>query len=82
MTRTNATILKIGLGVVESIGLSITFWRKNSEVYRAEYPREIESSGAGTRQALKSKVTWIAALFFFTLGVEGELRYLALETPT
>lgn len=54
--------------------MNLAFWRKNKAAYHAEYPRDIESSGAGTRQALKSKVTWLASLFLFTyMGVEGEL---------
>ncbi|KAH7121757.1 major facilitator superfamily domain-containing protein [Dactylonectria estremocensis] len=59
----------IGIAVVELIGLTITFWHKTGAVYAAEHAHE--SSGAGTREALKSKVTWLASLFFFAyMGVE------------
>ncbi|CRK22568.1 hypothetical protein BN1708_013447, partial [Verticillium longisporum] len=54
-----------------SLGLTITFWHKTGAVYRAEHPRQDGAKGAGTKDALKSKVTWMCALFFFTyMGVE------------
>jgi fucose permease len=63
--------LQIGLSVLELIGLSSFFWRNNGASYRAQHARESES-GAGTREALKSKVTWLCAAFFFCyMGVEG-----------
>lgn len=42
------------------------------QVYRDEHASESESStGAGTREALRSPVTWLCSLFFFTyMGVE------------
>ncbi|KAG7141249.1 hypothetical protein HYQ46_007855 [Verticillium longisporum] len=53
------------------VGLTITFWHKTGAVYRAEHPRQDGAKGAGTKDALKSKVTWMCALFFFTyMGVE------------
>ncbi|KAI5459001.1 major facilitator superfamily domain-containing protein [Mariannaea sp. PMI_226] len=59
----------VGMSAVELVGLTVTFWPKNGDVYRAEHTHE--SSGAGTREALKSKVTWLAAVFFFAyMGVE------------
>jgi fucose permease len=62
--------------VLELVGLTITFWHKNGAAYRAEHMHGGEDSGAGTREALKSKVTWLCALFFFTyMGVEGAFRY-------
>ncbi|KAL6364696.1 hypothetical protein LRP88_00667 [Fusarium phalaenopsidis] len=61
----------IGISVVELVGLAVTFWHKTGEVYRAEHVRENDSGGAGTREALKSKVTWLCSLFFFAyMGVE------------
>ncbi|KAM5353488.1 hypothetical protein ACJ41O_000138 [Fusarium nematophilum] len=63
--------LMIGISVVEWVGLTLTFWHKTGAVYRAEHANESESEGAGTREALKSKVTWLCALFFFAyMGVE------------
>ncbi|ETI24571.1 hypothetical protein G647_03940 [Cladophialophora carrionii CBS 160.54] len=63
-----------GASVLEFIGLTATFWRKTGEVYRLEHPRgETEAKGGRTREALKSKITWICSLFFFTyMGVEGK----------
>ncbi|KAH6962065.1 major facilitator superfamily domain-containing protein [Ilyonectria sp. MPI-CAGE-AT-0026] len=61
--------IMVGIAVVEFIGTSINFWHKTGAVYNAEHAHE--SSGAGTREALKSKVTWVASLFFFAyMGVE------------
>lgn len=62
--------LMVGLAGLELVGLTIVFWRKTGSVYRAEHSHN-ESSGAGTTEALKSKVTWLCALFFFAyMGVE------------
>ncbi|KAI8652232.1 MFS domain-containing protein [Fusarium keratoplasticum] len=61
----------IGISVVEWIGLTVTFWHKTGAAYRAEHELGPEVLGAGTREALKSKVTWLCALFFFAyMGVE------------
>ncbi|KAH6867610.1 major facilitator superfamily domain-containing protein [Thelonectria olida] len=61
----------ISISVVEWVGLTVTFWHKTGAAYRAEHASGPESSGAGTRDALKSKVTWLCALFFFAyMGVE------------
>lgn len=58
--------------MVEWAGLTVTFWQKTGAVYRAEHARENQDGGAGTRAALKSRVTWLCSLFFFAyLGVEG-----------
>jgi hypothetical protein len=60
----------VGISAIELVGLTISFWHKTGQVYRAEHAHE--SSGAGTREALRSKVTWLASLFFFAyMGVEG-----------
>lgn len=62
---------------LEFVGLVIFFWDKTGAVYRAEHAREnadAGTAGAGTREAMKSKVTWLCALFFFAyMGVEGKL---------
>ncbi|GJC87118.1 bypass of stop codon protein 6 [Colletotrichum liriopes] len=62
----------VGASVLEFVGLVITFWPKTGAVYRAEHAHENEGQGgAGTRVALKSKVTWLCSLFFFAyMGVE------------
>ncbi|KAH8779881.1 major facilitator superfamily transporter [Diaporthe sp. PMI_573] len=67
----NYYYLMIGMSVFEWVGLTITFWQKTGAMYRAEHARENQDGGAGTRVALKSKVTWLCSLFFFAyLGVE------------
>ncbi|KAI6780929.1 Bypass of stop codon protein-like protein [Emericellopsis cladophorae] len=62
----------IGISVLELVGLTVTFWRKTGEVYRKQHERANSSQGgAGTRVALKNKVTWLCAVFFFCyMGVE------------
>lgn len=61
---------------LEFVGLVIFFWDKTGAAYRAEHANEnaeAGAAGAGTREAIKSKVTWLCALFFFAyMGVEGE----------
>lgn len=60
------------MSVLEGVGLIITFWHKTGAVYREEHRHDDSEGGAGTRVALKSKVTWLCSLFFFTyMGVEG-----------
>lgn len=65
----------IGASVLEWVGLTLTFWHKTGAVYRLEHPNEDsggeEKKGGRTREALKSKITWICAAFFFTyMGIE------------
>ncbi|KAH8180263.1 major facilitator superfamily protein [Sarocladium implicatum] len=63
--------IMVGISVLELVGLTTFFWRRTGEVYRAEHKDESESTGAGTREALKNKVTWLCAVFFFAyMGVE------------
>ncbi|KIW29516.1 uncharacterized protein PV07_05329 [Cladophialophora immunda] len=60
-----------GASALEFVGLSMMFWHKTGEVYRIEHPRDTEASGGRTREALKSKITWICSAFFFTyMGIE------------
>ncbi|KAK6218632.1 major facilitator superfamily transporter [Colletotrichum tabaci] len=68
----NYYYVMVGAAVLELVGLVITFWPKTGAVYRAEHAHENEGQGgAGTRVALKSKVTWLCSLFFFAyMGVE------------
>ena len=69
--------------MLEFIGLSITFWHKTGQVYRIEHPRENEATGGRTKEALKSKITWLCSAFFFTyMGIEGNLplqRYAEIQ---
>ncbi|KAK1573166.1 major facilitator superfamily transporter [Colletotrichum navitas] len=62
----------VGASVLELVGLAITFWPKTGAMYRAEHAHENEGQGgAGTRIALKSKVTWLCSVFFFAyMGAE------------
>ncbi|KAL0932607.1 major facilitator superfamily transporter [Colletotrichum truncatum] len=61
----------VGMSVLELVGLTVFFWQKTGAVYRAEHAHEDQEGGAGTRVALKSKVTWLCSLFFFAyMGVE------------
>lgn len=58
--------------MLELVGLSLTFWHKTGELYRREHPREPDSTDGRTKEALKSKITWLCAAFFFVyMGVEG-----------
>ncbi|GAB0134122.1 hypothetical protein EsDP_00002507 [Epichloe bromicola] len=60
----------VGVSVLELVGLTISFWDKPGSVYRAEHSRD-SSDGTGTRDAIRSKVTWLCAAFFFAyMGVE------------
>ena len=74
---------KIGASALEFFGLSATFWHKTGEVYRVEHPRGPEEKGGRTREALKSKITWLCAAFFFTyMGIEGtrSVPFFSLDT--
>lgn len=68
---------------LEFVGLVIFFWDKTGAAYRAEHASENAEAGApsaGTREAMKSKVTWLCALFFFAyMGVEGTLALCVLQ---
>lgn len=68
--------IQIGMSGLEFVGLVIFFWDKTGAAYRAEHANEnaeAGAAGAGTREAMKSKVTWLCALFFFAyMGVEGK----------
>lgn len=61
------------MAVLEFVGLTVTFWRRTGAVYREAHKDADEHGGAGTRVALKSKVTWLCASFLFAyMGIEGE----------
>ncbi|KAJ4003614.1 hypothetical protein NW766_012063 [Fusarium irregulare] len=63
--------IMIGIATLEWVGLTVSFWRMTGAVYQLEHKNESEDTGAGTREALKSKVTWLCSLFFFAyMGVE------------
>lgn len=63
----------IAASVLEWVGLTLTFWHKTGAVYRDENPREEGDTkkGGRTKEALKSRITWTCAAFFFCyMGVE------------
>jgi fucose permease len=66
----------VGLAVLEWAGLTGLFWEKTGAMYREEHAQEGEregSTGSGTKQALKSKITWLSAGFIFLfMAVEGK----------
>ncbi|KAM0460080.1 hypothetical protein ACHAO4_002210 [Trichoderma viride] len=66
--------IMIGMSGLEFVGLVMFFWDKTGAAYQAEHANEnaeAGAAGAGTREAMKSKVTWLCALFFFAyMGVE------------
>lgn len=67
--------IMVGLSGLEWLGLSISPWRKTGKVYQAEHPGREDSNGAGTKGALKNKITWLCACFIFLfMGIEGLLR--------
>ncbi|CAI6088428.1 unnamed protein product, partial [Clonostachys chloroleuca] len=62
----------VGLSGLEWLGLSISPWRETGKVYQAEHPRREDSNGAGTKGALKNKITWLCACFIFLfMGIEA-----------
>jgi hypothetical protein len=68
------------MSALEFVGLTAVFWRKTGKVYRLEHPRDDDAKGGTTREALKSKITWICSLFFFTyMGVEGTSPFSTLS---
>ncbi|KAK2626010.1 hypothetical protein QTJ16_004272 [Diplocarpon rosae] len=51
-----------------------TFWKQTGAVYEAENPRDPDSKTGRTREALKSKVTWLFCFFVFGyVGAEVSL---------
>ncbi|EHY54448.1 hypothetical protein ABEF95_006200 [Exophiala dermatitidis] len=67
----NFYFFMIGAAFVELTGLTVSFWPKTGEVYRIEHPRENDAGGGRTREALKSKITWLCSAFFFIyMGIE------------
>ncbi|KAJ6788935.1 hypothetical protein PWT90_00146 [Aphanocladium album] len=68
----NFYYVMVGMSVIELCGLSFFFWDKTGSLYEAEHKRDNpDATGSGTRDAIKSPVTWLCALFFFAyMGVE------------
>ncbi|RYO90110.1 hypothetical protein DL766_002492 [Monosporascus sp. MC13-8B] len=64
--------LMTGASFLELVGLTAAFWHKTGAIYRSEHQHDSESAKGGrTREALRSKVTWLCTVFFFTyMGIE------------
>ena len=63
--------LMTGLLVAELIVVTAAFWDETGAVYRHKSRNDSEDLGM-TRQALKKRTTWIAAVFLLMyMGVEG-----------
>ncbi|KAH9210752.1 major facilitator superfamily domain-containing protein [Leptodontidium sp. 2 PMI_412] len=66
--------IMIAVSAVEFFTSSFTFWKQTGAVYEAENPRDPNSNTGRTRQALKSKVTWLFCFFIFAyVGAEVSL---------
>ncbi|KAH8800311.1 MFS transporter-like protein [Xylogone sp. PMI_703] len=66
--------LMIGAAAMELLTSAYTFWDKTGAVYLVENPRDSNATTGRTREALKSKITWIFALFIFGyVGAEVSL---------
>jgi fucose permease len=58
--------------MIELITSTWAFWEKNAARHRADNPPQSDNDGGRTREALKNKVTWLCAIFFFAyVGAEG-----------
>jgi fucose permease len=58
---------------VELITSAASFWSQTGSVYLTENPMHSGAKSGRTRMALKSKLTWIFAIFIFGYcGAEGE----------
>ncbi|MBE7182506.1 MAG: MFS transporter, partial [Terriglobus roseus] len=59
---------------VELVTSAWAFWPQTAAKYREETSRQSEEQGGRTREALKSRVTWLCALFFLSyMGTEVTL---------
>jgi hypothetical protein len=70
----------LGAAGVEWVTLMVVYWEKTGDVYRKEHPREDQRKGGNTREAVKSKITWLCAVFFFTyMGIEGQHHFPTID---
>ena len=68
------TACQAGCAAIELAACSWAFWHKTGDVYRAENSRQSDSKGGRTKEALKNKITWMCAAFFFAyVGLEVSL---------
>jgi len=66
------------MATIEFLTSAYTFWSQTGAVYLLKNPREIDATTGRTREALKSPLTWIFALFLFGyMGAEGNNHILS-----
>lgn len=64
---------QVGGAAIELLISSLAFWKQTGNIYKAEHPRDPNAKTGRTREALKSKITWVFALFIFGyMGAEGD----------
>ncbi|CAL3968648.1 unnamed protein product [Diplocarpon coronariae] len=66
--------IMIAASAVEFVTSAYTFWKQTGAAYEAENPRDPDSKTGRTREALRSKVTWLFCFFVFGyVGAEVSL---------
>ncbi|CZT51660.1 related to tetracycline resistance proteins [Rhynchosporium secalis] len=66
--------LMIAAASVEFLTCATTFWKQTGAMYEAENPRDPSSKTGRTRQAMKSRITWLFCFFVFAyVGAEVSL---------
>ena len=71
----NAKFGQTGAALIELVTSTWAFWEKNAARHRADNPPQSGNEGGRTKEALKNKVTWLCAMFFFAyVGAEGTLE--------
>ncbi len=64
----------VGAAVFELATSVAAFWSETGQVYQERNPRTTDDTGGRTKEALKSKVTWLCAIFLLGyVGAEGKL---------
>lgn len=53
---------------LELVVCSCAFWHKDGARYRRDNPRTTGEGGGRTKEAMKNKVTWMCAGFFFCVS--------------
>ena len=66
------TMSQIGCASLSLVFLSTAFWDRSGSVYRLENPKDESNDEGPIKEALKNRITWICALYFFAyVGAEG-----------
>jgi hypothetical protein len=68
----------LGGSVLELTTSAVLFWGENAASFREKTRRSPDSSGGNrTTEAMKSRVTWLIAIWLFMyMGAEGGLLWL------